>query len=161
MEASFVHCDNIPQYLCEALDRVRDRFNDLSLFRTGGCGILASALATLCQKNQQPCELSLIHRYDPRTRNDTLSHITLGLPDQLLSLDVTGAEADLRWVENLMDKEIEIYGNNLFEFSYEDVSILPRSPSPVRHLQRMTQVYEIRTPVMPFYGEVLTAVMGR
>lgn len=160
MQAAFVHCDHIPAYLAEALERIRNQFSDLSLFTTGGCGILASALATLCQKYGQVCELSLIHRYDPRTNTDTLSHITLGIPDTRLSLDVTGAEADLRWVENLMDREIEIFGQNLYEFTYEDIAILPKSPSPVRHLQRITQDYEIRTPIMPFYGNVLSTVIG-
>lgn len=159
METSFIHCDNIPHYLLSALNRIRSQFTDFSVFTTGGCGILAASLATICQKHQQECELSLIHRYDPRTRTDTLSHVTLGIPDKALSLDITGAEADTRWVEQIQDAEVDIFGDNLYEFSYEDIFISPKSPSPVRHLQRITQDYDIKMPVMPFYGHVLNSAI--
>lgn len=161
MTVAFIECPSIPEYLSDALRRVRRQFNDLRLFTHGGCGILAASLATLCQQHKQPCNLQLIHRYDPRTDTDTLTHITLSLPDTGACLDISGAEAGVRWLDKLIDDELDTFGESLYEFSFEDIAIYPDSPAPVKHLQRITTDYELRLPIMPYYGDVLGAVMAK
>lgn len=158
-KTSLFMADQIPEYLASALMRIRDAY-DHDLFRNGGCGILATALATLCQKNGDWCEISIIHRYDPVENTDTLSHMTLGLPELGLSLDIDGGDADSRWVELLMDNEILIYGYNRSEFSFQDILVQPNAPAPLRHLQRITEDFQLRTQIMPFYGQVLSSAFN-
>lgn len=151
---------DIPGFLLSALSRVRQRY-DHDLFRNGGCGILVTALAALCQQHNETCEISLIHRYDPLSNTDTLSHIVLGLPDLGIAVDIDGADADCRWVEMMIDNEVLIYGASHSEFSFQDIVIVPGSPAPLRHLQRITEDYRLRTPVLPLYGQVLATAMGK
>lgn len=152
--------EEIPGYLVSALGRLRAAY-DHDMFRNGGCGILATALACLCQQHGDVCELSLIHRYDPVENSDTLSHITLGLPDRGIAIDIDGSDADCRWVELLIDNETFIYGHSSSEFSFQDILITPNSPAPLRHLQRITEDYLLKMPVLPFYGQVLATAMGK
>lgn len=158
--SSLYEVETIPLFLVNALERLRAHF-DHDEFRNGGCGILATALASLCQQYHMACEITLIHRYDPVENTDTLSHVVLGIPDYNLAIDIDGADADCRWVESMMDAEINIYGYNRSEFTYQDIHIAPTSPAPIRHLQRMTEEFQLRTPVMPFYGHVLSVAIGK
>ena len=154
----FYTSSKVPNFLLHALTEIRSQY-EKDLFRNGGCGVLASVLAAVCQQQGETCELSLIHRYDPYKNTDTLSHITLGLPDRGLSLDIDGIDADCRWVELIIDNEIIIYGYSQSEFSFQDILITPNSPHPLRHLQRVTEDYQLKTPVLPFYGQVLETAL--
>lgn len=152
--------EEIPGFLSFALLRIRKTYNH-DLFRDGGCGILATALASVCQQHGEVCEISLIHRYDPVENTDTLSHITLGLPDRGIAIDIDGSDADCRWVELLIDNETLLYGTSHSEFSFQDILITPDSPPPLRHLQRITEDFLLRTPVLPLYGQVLATARGK